>query len=140
VLFEPNHGVALTFDIDLSTFGPWYGHAESEIEASLASIQRVAEMRPRIVVSSHKGIITDDIQGRLSRYAAKVEQRDQRLRQMLTTPKTLAALLQPSPIYGGYPYAPHVLSYWEANMIAKHLQRMVDRGEIVVEGARYRLR
>lgn len=31
VFFEAHHGVAMTFDIDLTAFGPWYGHVESSI-------------------------------------------------------------------------------------------------------------
>jgi glyoxylase-like metal-dependent hydrolase (beta-lactamase superfamily II) len=134
VFFEPNHGIALTFDIDMTSFGPWYGHDESDIELFLESIQRVADLRPAMLVSSHKGIITDDIQGRLRRYAEVIPQREQRILAHLDAPTTVDDLVQRSPVHGGYPYAPDLLRYWEGNMIAKHLVRLAADGRAVEDG------
>jgi glyoxylase-like metal-dependent hydrolase (beta-lactamase superfamily II) len=131
VLFEPNHGIALTFDIDLTSFGPWYGHDESDIELFLESIQKVADLRPAVLVSSHKGIITDDVQGRLQRYAEVIHQRDARILAKLDQPTTVDDLVQTSPIHGGYPYAPDLLRYWESNMITKHLARLAAAGRVL---------
>lgn len=128
VLFEPGHGIALTFDIDLTSFGPWYGHDESDIGAFLASIDRVIALSPRVLVSSHKGIVTDDIEGRLRRYADIVRQRDERILALLLRPTTVAEMVDRSPIYGGHPFAPALLRYWEGNMITKHLARLAANG------------
>jgi len=54
--FEPTHGVLLSFDIDLTSFGPWYGHRESDIEQFKTSIRRVMALQPQVIVSSHKMI------------------------------------------------------------------------------------
>jgi glyoxylase-like metal-dependent hydrolase (beta-lactamase superfamily II) len=133
VLFEPHHGIALTFDIDLTTFGPWYGHEESDIELFLSSIQRVIELEPRMVLSSHKGLVTDDIEGRLRRFAAVIEHREARLLELLEAPRSLHELVDLSPIYGGHPYAEKPLRYWEGQMISKHLERMARRGVVSAE-------
>jgi len=138
VFFEPHHGVALLFDIDLTGFGPWYGHREGDIDMFLAAIERVIALHPRLVVSSHKGVVTDDIEKRLRDYAAVFAARDRQLLAMLTEPLTLDELIAASPFYRGHPYIPPVLRYWEGNMIAKHLTRMAARGEIVREGERWR--
>ncbi len=131
VLFEPNHGVALTFDIDLTSFGPWYGHDESNIDDLLASIDRVIGLAPRALVSSHKGIVTDDIPGRLRRYADIVRLRDERIVALLDRPLTLEQLVDCSPIYGGHPFAVTLLRYWEGNMITKHLVRLAADGRVI---------
>jgi len=137
VLFEPHHGVVLTFDIDLTAFGPWYGHRESDIDAMLAAIELVRGLKPRVLVSSHKGIVIDDIDGRLERYAAIVEQRDAKLLELLAAPRSLAELVELSPIYGGFPYVPQVMRYWEGQMLSKHLQRLHGRGAVLRQGERW---
>jgi glyoxylase-like metal-dependent hydrolase (beta-lactamase superfamily II) len=135
ILFEPVHGVALTFDIDLTPFGPWYGHPESDIERTLASIQRVAALEPRVLVSSHRGIFSgrEQIQEQLRAYARIVDRRDRRILELLERPRTVDELVDESPIYRGHSYAPEILRYWEGSMIEKHLARMRDRGQVQLE-------
>ncbi len=133
VLFEPHYGIAITFDIDLSGFGPWYGHEESDIDLFLDSIQMVIDLQPRILLSSHKGLITDDIEGRLRRFAAVVDDRDDRILALLDRPRTISELVDESPIYGGHPYPEMPLDYWEGQMIEKHLHRLVSHGRAMGE-------
>ena len=137
VLWEPHSGTVLTFDIDLTAFGPWYGHAESDIEQTLCSIRRVAALQPAALVSSHKGLVTEEIQRRLEEYAAVVDQRDQALLELLRRPRTVAELVQESPIYRGHPYAPEILEQWEGSMILKHLERLSRRGTVVQQRGRW---
>jgi glyoxylase-like metal-dependent hydrolase (beta-lactamase superfamily II) len=132
-LFEPNHGVALTFDIDMTSFGPWYGHVESDLELFLESIRIIADLQPTKIVSSHKGIIADDIPRRLERYAGVIHERDARILALLDPPTTVVDLVERSPIHGGYPYAPGLLRYWEGNMITKHLERLAADGRAIEE-------
>ncbi len=134
VLMEPHSGLVLTFDIDLTSFGPWYGHDESDIGQTLASIQRVADLNPSGLISGHKGLVRGDVQEQLAAYAAAVDRRDERLRALLERPRTLEDLVHASPLYGGHPYAPEILRHWEGSMILKHLERLEERGEVEREG------
>ncbi len=127
-LFEPEHGILFSFDIDLTSFGPWYGHRESDIAAFEASIRKVMALQPRIVVSSHKGIITDDIPARLQRFLDVFEQRDRLVLGLLPGLKSFDGLIALSPFYEGYPYAASFLRYWESQMVRKHLVRLIERG------------
>lgn len=126
--FEPTHGILFSFDIDLTTFGPWYGHRESNIDLFKESIRKVMALQPRMVVSSHKGIITDEIPARLQRFLDVVATRDRALVELLPRVKTFDELVDLSPIYQGYPFAENLLRYWEAQMIRKHLNRLAERG------------
>ncbi len=128
VLWDPRSGIVLTFDIDLTAFGPWYGHAESDISRTLASIQRVAALEPAALASSHKGLISEEIQARLAAYARVVERRDQAILELIRRPATMDELVQASPLYHGHPYAPEILRHWEGSMIRKHLERLAERG------------
>ena len=128
VLWEPRAGILLTFDIDLTAFGPWYGHAESDIGQTLASIRRAAALEPAALVSSHKGLFTDHVQDRLEAYARVVDRRDRAILELIKGPATLDELVQASPLYRGHPYAPEILRHWEGSMIRKHLERLAQRG------------
>ncbi len=138
--FEPTHGVLLTFDIDLTSFGPWYAHRESDIAAFEESMRKVIALNPRVVVSSHKGIITDDVPARLQRYRDMFAERDRALLDLLPRAQTLDALTNLSPIYQNYPYAEKLLRYWEGQMIRKHLARLVARGAVEEVETRYVIR
>ncbi len=120
--FEPTHGVLLSFDIDLTSFGPWYGHRESDIAQFKDSIRRMMELAPRIIVSSHKGIIRDNIQGHLSRFMAVFDQREANIKELLTAGYSVQEIVDLSPIYGGHPYMPNIMRYWEEQMIRKHVE------------------
>jgi glyoxylase-like metal-dependent hydrolase (beta-lactamase superfamily II) len=129
--FEPMQDVLLSFDIDLTSFGPWYGHRESDIAAFEESLHKVMALKPRVIVSSHKGVITDDIDLRLRRYLNVFDARDRILLDLLARPKTLNELVALSPFYQGYPYAETLLRYWEGQMIRKHLARLAERGKVI---------
>ncbi len=129
--FEPTHGVLLSIDIDLSSFGPWYAHRESDIDTFERSMHKVMALDPRIVVSSHKGIITEEIPERLQRFWQVVESRDQVLLDSLPLVNNLEELTDLSPFYQGRPRAgANLLRYWEKQMIRKHLVRLAARGAI----------
>ncbi len=127
-LFEPTHSILFSFDIDLTSFGPWYAHRESDIDAFESSMRRVIALNPRIVVSSHKGIITDDVRDRLQRFLDVFEARDRLIHSMLPHVHTFDELVDRSPFYQGYPYASVLLRYWESQMVRKHVARLIDRG------------
>ncbi len=127
-LFEPTHGILLSFDIDLTSFGPWYAHRESDIATFDASIRKVMALEPRIVASSHKGVVVDDIRARLQRFLDVFETRDRVLLDLLPRVKTFDELLDLSPFYHTYPFAEKMLRYWEGQMVRKHLVRLAERG------------
>ena len=138
VFFEPRHGIAMIFDIDLATFGPWYGNRESDIDAFLTSIRRIAERRPRMIISSHKGVFTDDITGRLERYAGVVDERDAAILSLLDVPRTLAELVDKAPIYGKPAHTGKLMRHFESTMIDKHLERLHRKGILSTDGDRWR--
>lgn len=138
VFFEPHHGIALTSDIDLSRFGPWYGQPEGDPDLFLASIEMVAALEPRIVVSSHKGLMTDDIPLRLARFADVIRQRDERLLELLSTPSDLDRLVDASPYFGQRPEPEPLFRFWESNMVRKHLGRLERRGAVASDDGLWR--
>jgi ribonuclease/clavin/mitogillin len=125
---EPNLDIAFTFDMDLFSFGPWYGHPDSEIDEFEASLKRVRALKPRVVVSSHMGIVTEDIEARFEAYQNVIAQRDDRILEFLSRERTLEELIEQPLIYRSYPFARELLLRWEENMLRKHLRRLMKRG------------
>jgi glyoxylase-like metal-dependent hydrolase (beta-lactamase superfamily II) len=140
-LWEPDLKILFSFDYDLTPFGPWYGHRESDIGAFKASIARLMELDIRILVSSHRDIITEGISDGLSRYLSVFDRREAAIAALLDAcGKTIAELVDAAPIYGSYPYAEPLLRYWEGGMIEKHLADLIAKGAVRRgEDGRYRI-
>ncbi len=127
-LVEPRQEILFSFDMDLSPFGPWYGHPDSDIDQFEASIQRVRNLKPRILVSSHRGIFTDAIDERFTAYQDVIDQRDERILEFLARERTLEEMVDAPLVYQDYPFAPELLRQWDRNMLKKHLRRLERRG------------
>jgi glyoxylase-like metal-dependent hydrolase (beta-lactamase superfamily II) len=125
---EPRLGILISFDIDLSPFGPWYGHPDSDINQFEASIRRVRDLKPRTVVSSHMGIISDGIEERFQAYLDVFAKREARILEFLSQERRLEEMVDQPLIYRDYPYAAELLRLWNKNMLQKHLHRLVERG------------
>lgn len=137
-LWEPNHGVLLAADIDFTSFGPWYGTAESDIDQFEESIRRVWALRPRVVVSSHCGVITEGIDDRFEAFLAIFGQRDERLLTYLAgQPRTFDEIVDAALIYRNHPRDLAILRYFESQMIAKHLARLEAGGQVQRVDGRY---
>ena len=131
--FERDQGILLSFDLDLSPFGPWYGHAESDLSSLRYSLKKLRDLQPRMVISSHlPDAVTGEeaIRQALEAYEAVIDARQYQILGLLPeegrTPEELAGA---SPIYGlraGRGFA--LYHYFEARMIEKHLQVAVDQG------------
>jgi glyoxylase-like metal-dependent hydrolase (beta-lactamase superfamily II) len=138
-LWEPSHKLLLSFDIDLTGFGPWYGHPESDIASFKASIRRVMDLRPQIIISSHKGVLREALQEQLQRFLDAFDRRDERLLALLHQPRTLDDLVDAAPIYGSYPYEERILRHWERTMITKHLSGLLQDGRVNLHDGVYTL-
>ncbi len=130
-LFEAVHGILFSFDIDLSWFGPWYGHRESDIMQFRSSMQKLMDLEPRLVVSSHEGLIRDNIQERFMRYLDIFDSRHGALLELARSkPRTIEELVNVSPIYHGWRHTPPLERYWESQMIAKHMDLLMAEGRV----------
>lgn len=128
--WEPDRRILFGFDLDLTPFGPWYGHRESDLADLRHSIRRMRDLNPEIVVSSHREVIRENIREEIDRFEGVLARREQTLLALLTKPAALEDLVRARPFYGRYPYAPDLLEYWEGRMIEKHLAELCVRGAV----------
>lgn len=136
LLVEPD-GVAFIGDIDLSGFGPYYADASSSLADFRSSVARLADIPAKVwVTSHHRGVYTDRAKflGDLAAYAAKFDERDQRLLEMLrASPKTIPQLVECRLLY-----PPGHQELWvvdaETRTISRHLEEMLADGRVQVDG------
>ena len=134
--YEQKERILFSFDYDLTSF-PWYGHAESSLAEFKQSVQKLKALSPRIVVSSHRGIISENLDAEFDRFQRTIDERDQKILALLESKKTVDQLVKCSPIYGGFPRATSLLRFWEAQMIKKHLEELETLGKVKRLGNSY---
>lgn len=132
LLVEP-HGIAFIGDIDLSSFGPYYGDASSDLTAFRQSLDRLADLPASVwITSHHKGVITEraEFLDLLRAFAARIDERAARLLDMLAGgPRTLADLARERLVY-----KPEADSLWvdfaERRSISMHLAELIAGGRV----------
>lgn len=141
VLLVQPAGVAFIGDFDLSSFGPYYGDATSDLGDFRRSLARLAELPAQVwITSHHKGAVTEreGFLALLAAYSARLDERESRLLQMLgDRPRTLDSLVAQRLLY-----APDHDSLWvdtaERRTIAQHLQELVANGRVQCDDQGYR--
>lgn len=137
-LIEPD-GVFFTADIDLSSFGPFYGDAGSSLSDMRASLQRASEVEAEVYATFHH---KREVRGAtafrdlLIGYARVIDERDERVLALLDQPSTAADLVGKGVVYrpGKVPsYAANT----ERRMTELHLAGLADAGLVAEESGRY---
>lgn len=130
-------------DIDLSSFGPYYGDAWSSLEdfeRTLASVRRI-EAR-WYATFHHIGVVEgrDAFLERIDRFAAVIGERERRLVEFLAEPRTIDDIVKHRFVYrpqDPVPFADDV----ERRSMTQHLERLVAAGSVVeLEPGRFRTR
>jgi glyoxylase-like metal-dependent hydrolase (beta-lactamase superfamily II) len=127
-------GLLIGADVDLTRFGPWYGHVESDLGAFRRTIEGLRRRSPRGVLSSHRLPVLHDVERAFTDFLGALERREARLLELLRQERSLAELVDAAPIYGGFPYAEPLIRSWEAQMIRHHLAELTEQGRVVETG------
>jgi glyoxylase-like metal-dependent hydrolase (beta-lactamase superfamily II) len=141
MLIEPD-GVFVTGDIDLSSFGPYYGDAGSDLNSFEASLVRARAIDAQHYVTfHHKGIIDGRQQyvTAIDAFTAVIADRERRMVEFMTDePRSLQDLADHR-----FVYRPHVelafVASVERRSATMSLRRLVASGAVAeVEPGRYR--
>jgi glyoxylase-like metal-dependent hydrolase (beta-lactamase superfamily II) len=141
LLVEPG-GIAFIGDIDLSSFGPYYGDATSSLEAFRRTLKAVKDIPAQAwITSHHKGVITDraSFHGLLDAFAARLDVREEAIVAFLRArPATLEELIAHRFVY---PKQLNDLFYEdvERRTIAQHLESLQRAGRAREEDGRWRM-
>lgn len=129
-------------DVDLSSFGPYYGDAWSDLEAFERTLAALRELRPRHWATFHHVGVIDDpavFAERLARFSARIAEREARLLAFLRdAPRSLDEIARHR-----FVYRPEDDLSWaepvERRSMAQHLARLQAAGRVrEEEPGRYR--
>jgi glyoxylase-like metal-dependent hydrolase (beta-lactamase superfamily II) len=128
-------------DVDLSSFGPYYGDAWSDLEDFERTLTLLRSLRPRHWATFHHvGVISDPAQlrERLDRFEARIGEREAALLEYLReAPRSLDEIARHRFVYrpeDDVPWATPV----EARSMSQHLARLVAAGRVrEAESGRY---
>ena len=128
--FEPEAKVLFLGDIDLSSFGPWYGTLDASLVDFESSIDKLINLRAEYAISSHKGLSigSKHIKKKLEAYKRTLTERDVRIQAAI--PKngaTLPDLEGQRLIYPKYTSFRPYFILAESIMIKQHLERLVQK-------------
>lgn len=137
---EPDDVLYLA-DVDLSSFGPYYGDAWSDLGDFERTLTELRRLRPRHWATFHHVGVLDDpaeLHARLERFAAKIGEREERLLAFLRSgPHDLDAIARHRFVYrpeDDVPWAEPI----ERRSMAQHLARLLASGQVrEVEAGRY---
>lgn len=135
LLIEPD-GVLVTGDIDLSTFGPYYGDAWSDLNAFEASLERVRSIDTRWYSTfHHKGVVEghDAFAAAVETFAAVIGDRERRMVEFADQPRSLADF-----VAHRFVYRPGVEVVFadsvERRSAEMSIERLVTAGQLLAEG------
>ncbi|MFF0561637.1 MBL fold metallo-hydrolase [Streptomyces sp. NPDC004266] len=139
-LIEPD-GFLFVADIDLTSFGPYYGDVGSSLVDFEASMRRCREIDARWYGTSHqKGVIEGaaEFRRRLDAFAGVVEKRDAALLASLGEPRTVDEIVEHRLVYRPHVEGPQVTPV-ERRTAERHLDRLMSGGRVAeVEEGRFR--
>ena len=141
-LMESDDGtrVVATGDIDLTTFGPYYGDASSSLEAFEATLAMMRDLRAdHYVTFHHKGVIDghEAFSAAIDQYAAVFGRRQQSLLALLDEPPTFDELVEQGIVYRAGTRPPLFGESVERRSIQQHLDRLLADDVVLTDGRQY---
>jgi hydroxyacylglutathione hydrolase len=127
-------------DYDLGKFGPWYGDRESSIEDTLASVLKLRAISTSTWITGHEtGLFEDDPADNWDRYLGIIDQREEKLINFLSQPRTLEDIVSQWIVYHKRREPLSFFEFGERGMMGKHLERLIRQGRVSRENNHYRL-
>ncbi|HMF30970.1 MAG TPA: MBL fold metallo-hydrolase [Candidatus Lokiarchaeia archaeon] len=130
----PQQRAVYSPDIDLTTWGPWYGGSDSNIDLFINSARALLFLDVDWIITGHEaGIVSKvDYATQVEDYLAIIDRREDLILDALQTPMSLDQLTAKGIIYGGSQYVeqdPWVFA-WEKVSLVHHLERALQQGRV----------
>jgi len=131
--FEIGSKVAFLADIDLSSFGPWYGALDSNLLEFEESIDKLLHLDIDIAITGHNGMIEGkkNVKERLNKYKIVIEKREEKIFQLIPEKKLIDInnLTYKNIIYRSYnDVFSEYLHVAEKIMLQKHFDKFLRNG------------
>ena len=129
----PEERVIFLADIDLTSFGPWYGALDCNVDDFIASLEKLKKMSFEVAVTSHKGDVfrgEDVIRSKLYQYLNIIYQREEKLLNFLKEERTLEEIVDQAIIYRKFPDPVEGFKLMERISMQKQLERLIAKGTV----------
>lgn len=125
--FFPEEDFFYSSDICLTRVGPWYGEHLADPWETVRSIDKIIDLAPARLVSSHIHKVIEDPIPRLREFKSRIEAREERIYQRLRqAPADIHSLAPEKHIYPEIPT--NYVLFWEKLMLLKHLESLEKKG------------
>lgn len=136
--YFPEEGLLYLGDLDMTSFGPWYGDRVSDIDDTIASVRKLMGIPARFYVSSHEtGVMEGDISPKAEAYLAVIAEREEKLLRFLKEPRTLEEMVNQWIVYRKPREPKYFFEFGERALIKKHLERLEKKKMLKRDGNRY---
>jgi glyoxylase-like metal-dependent hydrolase (beta-lactamase superfamily II) len=136
--FFEEEGVLFVADWDLTWFGPVYGDMTSDLAASITSLNRVRDSGAKVLVSFHEaGICTENQHEIVTNYLNIIYDRERRLLDFLTEPRTLEEIIKRRIVYKKDYNHVIGIDAVEKNSMLLHLHQLMQQGCVEWDGEHY---
>jgi ribonuclease/clavin/mitogillin len=118
-------GIFFSADIDLVAAGPWYSSNTADVGDLIQSVEKIKTIAPRIIVPSHRRVQTENIPQQLDRFIQVVLERNQKIFELLRTPRSLDDLAEFRLVFPGQQNLYEI--FWEKMTIRNHLRYLTEQ-------------
>ncbi len=132
------HDFLFLGDVDLTPFGPYYGHDFADLGDFIASIRRLKELGAAAAASGHAGPFSGDLAERFDAYLDVIAQRDARVLAHLQKPRRLDEFRRSGVIYNKYFEDFGLQDFFELVHVEKHLELLAKKSRVRQEDGRWR--
>ena len=132
--------VVVTGDIDLTSFGPYYGDASSSLDAFERTLREVRGLvADHYVTFHHKGVVDGHgaFAAAVEGYVDVIGRRERALLDLLDAPRTLDQLVEQGIVYRVGTRPPLFGDSVEQRSITQHLDRLVADAVVATDGRQY---
>jgi len=125
--FFPEEEFLFSSDICLTKAGPWYGEHLADPAQMMRSIDRLIELDPPRLVSSHTRELVENPVPALREFRQRIEKRGERVyKYLVQNPSDLHVLSEQNLIYRAHPTL--LVVFWEKLMLLKHIEQLKEEG------------
>jgi glyoxylase-like metal-dependent hydrolase (beta-lactamase superfamily II) len=135
--YESERNIMFSSDIDLTSFGPWYGNPNANLNDFIESIQNISEFEIDVIATSHTVPRNENIKQALKDYLNIIYERDERILALLEKEPILEDISAEDLIYKKEHKRYKAFEWFEKKMIEKHLERLIELGKVALNKERY---
>lgn len=130
--YFPEEKILFTGDMGIDRFGPWYGWADCDLRELVASALRLRALDVSVLLTSHGGILTSDIEKAWDNGLRKIIEREQHIEDRLHKGKTRAEIIEQGIFFRNKSEVMEpmrsFLYMWDSYMLDQHMTVLKEGG------------